>query len=189
MRREISNRSILDKICEHFCSILDKYCKYVVVSGFVAISSGRTRGTEDIDIIIEKLSKDKFIKLHKGLIKEGFVCMQSDSAEEVFDKYLNDKTSVRYTYRDKFLPEMELMFAKDELDEMQIKSRQKLPITGLNVWFSEINSNVAFKELYLGSDKDLEDAKHLRLVFKDIIDENKINRMKDLIKHYRMRKK
>lgn len=188
MKREISDRNILDKICEHFCSVLDKYCRYVVVSGFVAISSGRTRGTEDIDIIIEKLTKDDFTKLHKNLIKEGFVCMQSDDPKEIYDRYLKDKISVRYTYKDKPLPEMELMFAKDLLDEMQISSRQKIPITGLNVWFSDINGNIAFKELYLGSEKDLEDAKHLRLVFKDIINEKEINRIKDLIIRYRMRK-
>ncbi len=51
MEREVSDRNILDKFTEEFCSIIEKHCQYIVVSGFVAIASGRTRGTEDIDMI------------------------------------------------------------------------------------------------------------------------------------------
>ena len=49
MDRRVSDRNILDEVCTKFCKILERHCKYIVVSGFVAISSGRTRGTEDID--------------------------------------------------------------------------------------------------------------------------------------------
>lgn len=55
MDRRLKDRNILDDICTKFCKVLEKHCKYIVVSGFVAISSGRTRGTEDIDLIIERL--------------------------------------------------------------------------------------------------------------------------------------
>ena len=53
MEREIRDRNILDTFCTEFCDIVEKHCKYIIVSGFVAIASGRTRGTEDIDMIIE----------------------------------------------------------------------------------------------------------------------------------------
>ena len=43
-----------------------------------------------------------------------------------------------------------------------------------NIWFSSIESNIAFKEEYLKSDKDLEDAEHLRIIYKDKIDDNLI---------------
>ena len=111
-------KSILDKFCIDFCKVIEKYCKYIIVSGFVAISSGRVRGTEDIDMIIERLTKDNFKPLHKGLIKNNFVCMQSDSIEEIFS-YLDEGMAVRYTLRDKPLPEMEIKFAKDMLAEMR----------------------------------------------------------------------
>jgi hypothetical protein len=189
MRRDISDRNILDDFCNKFCKVLERHCKYIIVSDFVAISSGRTRGTEDIDIIIEKLDERRFIKLHTELIKAGFVCMQSDDPDYIYDKYLNDKVSVRYTFDDIPVPEIELMFTKDVLDEMQLKSRIKLPITGLDLWFSDINFNIAFKEIYLGSDKDIEDARHLRIVYKDIVDEGVINRIKDMIRKYRMNKR
>ncbi len=39
---------------------------------------------------------------------------------------------------------------------------------------------------YLRTEKDMEDAKHLRLVFSDNIDEAEINRMKHIIRKERM---
>lgn len=185
MNRSVDNRNILDRFCLDFCKIAGKHAKYVVVSGFVAISTGRPRGTEDIDIIIEKLSKEKFTRLHNDLIKNGFVCMQSDSPDEILE-YLDDSTSVRYTYKDKPLPEMELKFAKDTLDDYQIKTRAKIPLTGLNIWFSSINMNLAFKEEYLKSEKDIEDARHLRIVFAESIDENEISKIKRIIRKLRL---
>src|SRR3989338_5433279 len=125
MDRRISDRNILDEFCINFCKILEKHCKYIVVSGFVAISSGRTRGTEDIDVIIEKLPLERFIILHNDLIKNGFVCMQTEDVKSIYKDYLDDNLSVRYTFKDMMLPEMEVKFAKDELDNYQLKKRIK----------------------------------------------------------------
>jgi hypothetical protein len=183
--REISDRNILDDFCIRFCGIVDRHVKYIIVSGFVAISSGRLRGTEDIDMIIESMDKDSFIRLHEALASGGFECIQSDNPEEIFD-YLIDRTSVRYTLNGKPVPEMELKFAKDELDRYQIKTRQQLPLTGLQVWFSSINMNIAFKEHYLKSPKDMEDAKHLRTVYSEMVDEKEIARIALLIKRLRL---
>ncbi|MEW6063458.1 MAG: hypothetical protein AB1571_03780 [Nanoarchaeota archaeon] len=186
MERSIKDRNILDKICIKFCNIIDKHCKYIVVSGFVAISSGRARGTEDIDIIIERLSEKDFIKLHKDLVKNKFVCIQSDDAKEIYNEYLKNNTGVRYILKNYLLPEVELKFVKDILDEYQLNNRVKLKLTGLNVWFASVNSNIAFKEELLKSDKDLEDARHLRIVYSDVIDEEEINKIKNLIRRFRL---
>lgn len=183
--RGISNTNVLDQFCIKFCSIVEKYCKYIVVSGFVAISSGRTRATEDIDMIIERINLKNFIKLHEELSKAGFVCMQSDSTEEIFS-YLNENIPVRYTLKDQPLPEMELKFVKDVLDEYQIKTRTKLTLTGLDIWFSNINMNIAFKEELLKSEKDLKDAEHLRKIYPELVDEKEIENIKMMIKRIRL---
>ena len=183
--REIKDRNILDKFCEEFCAIVEKHCKYIIVSGFVAIASGRTRGTEDIDMIIEKVSFNIFKFLFNELTKSGFVCMQSSDAKEVYD-YLNENIPVRFTWRDKELPEMEVKFSKDAIDEYQLKNRVKLKLTGLDVWFSNINVNIAFKEELLKSPKDLEDARHLRIVYQELINEEEIDKIKGLIRKLRL---
>lgn len=189
MERRVEDRTILDKFTEDFCAIMEKYAKYIVCSGFVAIAHGRTRGTEDIDMIIEKISEEKFLELHKDLVKNGFRCIQSDNPKKLYDKYLQDGISIRYVLKSENFapPEMEVKFAKDKLDEQQIKDRQKLPLTGLNIYFSSIESNIAFKEEYLKSEKDMEDAKYLRIVYKGKFDEAKVNKIKKEIRNERQK--
>ena len=191
MEREISDKTILDKFAEDFCEIIDKYAIYIVCSDFVSIAHGRTRGTEDIDMIIERISKDKFIELHKELVEGGFVCIQSDNPESIYDDYLDTGVSIRYVRKDMdfFPPEMEIKFAKDSLDKEQLNERVKLHLTGLDIYFSSIESNIAFKEELLKSDKDIEDAKHLRIIYKDEINESNINRIKEKIRGARLYEK
>lgn len=177
--------NILEKFCTEFCSTVERHTKYIIVSGFVAIASGRARGTEDIDMIIARMTKEAFSRMHLDLVKKGFVCMQSDSADVIYDDYLTKKVSIRYTYPSKLIPQMEIKFAKDELDTIQIGQRIKIPLTGLDVWFGSPEMNIAYKEEYLKSDKDIEDAKHLRRVFAQEIDERNINECKKLIRKYR----
>ena len=185
MKREIKDKNILDKFCIKFCDIIEKHCKYIIVSGFLVISSGRTRGTEDIDMIMEKINLEKFKEIHKELTKNEFECIQSENPEEIYE-YLTDNTSIRYILKNKPLPEMEIKFAKDALDEYQLKTRKKIPLTGLNIWFSSININIAFKEELLKSDKDIKDATHLRTVYNEEINEEEINKIKRLIKQLRL---
>lgn len=189
-KRKVDDRTILDKFCEDFCEIIEKYTKYIICSGFVSIAHGRSRGTEDIDMIIEKIPIEKFVLLHKELIKNGFACMQSDNPLNIYKDYLEECSSVRYVRDEEgyFPPEMEIKFAKDELDLEQLKDRTKMPLTGLDVYFSPIESNIAFKEEFLKTDKDLEDARHLRIIYKGKFDENKINKIKEKIKTLRMKK-
>ncbi len=187
--RLISDRNILDEVCLKFCNILEKHCKYIVVSGFVAISAGRSRGTEDIDVIIERISSETFTKMHRDLEKAGFECIQGADPLELYNLYLRDNLPIRYTLAGYPLPEMEVKPAKDFLDEIQIQNRIKIPLTGLDVWFSSIETNIAFKEELLKSDKDLEDSRHLRKVFKDEINETNIVKLKELIKKYRLKAK
>ncbi|MBS3168014.1 hypothetical protein J4216_02740 [Candidatus Woesearchaeota archaeon] len=136
-------------------------------------------------MIVESMSKEKFSELHKDLIKNNFVCMQSDSSEEIYS-YLKKYLSVRYTYDQMPLPEMEVKFAKDELDKYQIKTKIKLPQTGLDLYFGSINMNIAFKEELLKSEKDMEDSSHLRKVYPELISEDEIRKIKKMIRKLRL---
>ena len=187
IERKIDDRTILDVFAEDFCKIIEKYCKYIIVSGFVAIAHGRSRGTDDIDMIIEKISKERVIEMHNELVMGGFECIQSDDGNIIFDDYLDTGVSVRYTRKNEFLPEMEVKFAKDELDDYQIKTRKKMSLTGVDVYFSSIEMNIAFKEELLKTEKDLEDARHLREIYKDEVNEEEIEKIKSKINRLRMR--
>lgn len=187
MERGISDRSVLDKFAEDFCSVTEKHVKYIVVSGYVAIAHGRFRTTEDIDMITEKMSFEKFAVFHHALEKAGFHCMQSTKVEDIYE-YLEKGDGIRYVRKETFLPpEMEIKFAKDELDELQIETRRKMPFTGLDVWFSSVEMNIAFKEELLKSPKDMEDARHLRKIYKNEINPEIIEEIKEKIKVLRLR--
>lgn len=185
--RRVDDRTILDKFAEDFCRITEKYAKYIVCSGFVSIAHGRSRGTEDIDMIIERIPAEKFIEFHRELVGKGFMCVQSEDPMVIYNEYLSIGDSVRYVLRSEamFPPEMEVKFSKDELDEEQLANRVKFPLTQLDIYFSSIGSNIAFKEEYLGAEKDIEDAKHLRFVYKEKINEDEIERIKKEIRRLR----
>ncbi len=142
LSRETKERTILDTFAEDFVDVVEKHAKYVIVSGFVAIAHGRSRGTEDVDIIIERIKKDAFIKMHNDLLQAGFECIQSEYPEVIYDDYLKDKTSVRYVRKGHFIPEMELKLAKD--------------------------------------------AKHMRIIYSDVLDENEITKIKAEIRRLRL---
>ena len=137
-------------------------------------------------MIIEPISKEKFVELHKAILTGGFICIQDFPSEELFEDYLIENTSIRYHTKEDLLPEMKIKFAKDPLDFYQIKNRVKIPFTKVDVWFSSIEMNIAFKEEYLKSEKDLEDARHLRIIYKEEIDENKINGIKGLVRQWKL---
>ncbi len=185
--RNVEDRTLLDGFVEDIAGIIDKHCRYVIVSGFVAISHGRSRGTEDIDMIIERINKEQFSKLHRDMIKSGFECVQPGDPEYLYDAYLLDDTSIRYVRKGSFVPELELKLAKDKIDELQLKNRCKLPLTGLDVYFSTIETNIAFKEEFLKSPKDMEDARHLRIIYAEKINEKEIDRIKEMIRALRLR--
>ncbi|MHA1230433.1 MAG: hypothetical protein ACTSPQ_07285 [Candidatus Helarchaeota archaeon] len=178
-------RNILTDICLEFCKILDKYTKYIVVSGFFIICSGRSRATEDIDIIIDSMNFKEFEEMYNELKLNGFTCLQSNDPIEVYNLYLKENIPVRFIKDEKFIPNIELKFKKDYLDEYQIHNRQIIKFTGLDIYFSSIEACIAFKEELLKSKKDLDDAKFLRIVYKEKINENEIEKIKKMIHKYR----
>ena len=62
--RELSD---LDKFTIEFIQILKKYTNYVIISGYVAILLGRSRASEDVDILIPKIDFSKFKTLYDEL--------------------------------------------------------------------------------------------------------------------------
>jgi hypothetical protein len=179
----ITDMTVLNKFTEDFCKVLEKEeIQYAVVSGFTAISLGRTRGTEDIDIILEKLSFEEFEKLLK-IVEEQFECLEEEDPKEMHSR-LKEQTNLRFVRKGKLIPNMEIKFAKDELDNLVLKERVKIPEVEADVYFAALESTIAFKELYLRSKKDEEDAQFIREVAK--IDEEKVNKYKKMIKTLRL---
>ncbi len=178
LERELSE---LDEIVLHFVHILERHISYVLISGYVAILFGRTRTTEDVDLFIAPMSKEQFQALYDDLLKNGFWSIISDSADELYST-LQDKLSIRFAEKGKVFPNMEVKFVRDLLDRITLQSKVKVITKGGDLFVGNIEQQIAYKRFILMSQKDLEDAHHLQLLFG--IDDHNINKYKEVFKHY-----
>lgn len=169
----------LDKFVLRFVKILEKYVDYVIVSGYVSILFGRSRGTEDVDFFIKPLDKEGFVKLYHELKDYGFWCLNAESDDEVYS-YL-EEGAIRFANKGETIPNMEIKIAKKLLDLEVFTDFIEVELDNEKINISSLERQIAFKKYFLKSDKDLEDAKHIEEVFKDKIENEKIKKYKKLI--------
>lgn len=167
----------LDKFVLRFVKILEKHTGYVIVSGYVAILLGRNRATDDIDIIIPKLTKEKLSALDSDLVSNGYWCLNSSEIDDMY-ALLTSKHSIRYALEPLVSPNVEIKFSKDIYDDISLKNPilVRLNSGGLKISFIELQ--IAYKEEVLKSNKDLEDARFLRSVAGEYLNKNLINEYK-----------
>jgi hypothetical protein len=172
----------LDEFVLSFVKILDTAkIKYVIVSGYVGIFFGRSRNTEDIDILIERCSKEKFIEFWT-LAGTEFECMNSTDRENAYKDYLEQNSALRFHLKGSFIPNMELKFIKNEIDRFTLENRIEIVLNRMRtLFFSPLEMQVAYK-LYLGSEKDLEDARFIYKLFSVNIDHTLLKEMLSVLK-------
>lgn len=169
----------LDRFVMDFTRILEKRTPYVIVSGYVAILFGRSRGTEDIDILVPPLEQDTFVHLHRDLIAGGFEFLNAEHDHGLYDMLVRGM-GIRIAHHDQFIPNIELKFLKDDVDRHVLENRVAVTIPDASFFISPVDIQIAYK-LYLGSDKDIEDAVYLWEIFKDDLDSP---RMKKWMKEF-----
>ena len=166
----------LDTFTIDFVRVLDvQKIKYVLVSGYVAILFGRSRNSEDIDLVLENLSEKRWKLLWLGLT-EKFVCLNTNDPKEAYHEYLRSMTAVRFSRPGEYVPNIEVKFVHQPLEKTALERRVKVVLNEHILFVSPIEQQIAFK-LFLGSEKDIEDAKHLHLVFREYLN-------KELLQQY-----
>ena len=158
----------LDKLVIDFTELLDEY---VIVSGYVSILLGRSRASEDIDLLLPYLEKNHFIQLFEKFYENDFECLNISNAEEAFD--LLQKHAIRFAKKGQPLPNIEFKIIKTELDKFSYDNRIKVIVNFHVLYISPLELQIAFK-LYLGSEKDIEDARHLYKTFKEKINKEEL---------------
>ncbi len=172
----------LDKFLLEFVKILEKHARYVIVSGYVSILFGRARATEDIDILIEPITKEKFELMWREIERNGFWCLNADSCEDAFNM-LKENIPIRIARKNEIIPNIEVKVCKSCVDFETLKERVKVMLNEKEIFISPIEMQIAYKEEKLKNEKDMEDALHLREVFSEIISEEKIQKYKEMIKN------
>jgi hypothetical protein len=172
--------SKLDLFVIDFVDILTKYADYVVVSGYVSIIFGRSRGTEDIDILIKKIDMETFIKLNRELIGKQYWFLNADNPGELYGM-LQDGLAVRIAVKETVIPNIELKFVKSDLDRISLREHMVVKTGKHIINISPLELQIAFK-LYLGSDKDIEDAVYLYDIFSKYLDIVKLKQYMSILK-------
>jgi len=156
----------LDKLALEFSKLLSNHkIGHVFISGYVAILFGRNRSSEDIDIICEKVSFDRFIEFWNECIKK-FECIITDDPEVAYNGYLLNETAIRFARKDEIIPNIELKFPLKDLDKWTLNNKLRVLCNDIEIYISPIELQIAYK-LFLSSEKDIEDAEYLFILFKE----------------------
>ena len=175
-KRELND---LDKFALEFTDIIKKYADYVIVSGYVSILLGRSRATEDIDLLIPSIKLVNFILLWDDLKKSGFECINTSNPQKAFN--MLEEHAIRF-FKGVPIPNIELKIIKNDLDKYSYENKIKVILGEKILFISPLELQIAYKlflaaegpEAELQSDKDIEDAKHLYTIFKEEINKEEL---------------
>ncbi len=162
--------SELDLFVCRVLDILTLYTPYVIVSGYVAILFGRTRSTEDVDILIPVCDVSSFLLLHDRFIEHGYEFLNAEDGRGLHSM-LTSGSGIRLCEKDKFIPNIEIKFIRNESDAYSFKNRISFITNDRTFWIGPLEMQIAYK-FWLGSGKDIEDAIFIREISRDFIDED-----------------
>jgi hypothetical protein len=173
--RELSE---LDEDVIEFTRVLDS-CNvdYVIVSGYVAILTGRSRATEDIDIILESLSRADVEQLVSTLEDQGYwgMAMPLDEMYAMLDA--GDR--IRIAEDGEMYPNFETWFVSNEVEREAMSNAITVEFGDPEIKISPLELQIAYKlrlSQRAGSltGKDFEDALHLYLTFEERLKTEKL---------------
>lgn len=153
----------LDELAGEFSSILnDLDIGHAFVAGYVAILAGRSRATQDIDVLLERVGTETVERLATRLDKGGFwgPAMPLDAT----DGTLSDGGSVWVARDDEMVPHLDVKFASDEFDRASLTNAITARIDTISLPIGPLELQIAYK-LYLGDSTSFEDAAHLYAMF------------------------
>ncbi|MBR9691619.1 hypothetical protein GOV06_02435 [Candidatus Woesearchaeota archaeon] len=187
---KISNKQIildkvineLDRFVIDFTNILKKHTNYVIVSGYVSILFGRTRTTEDIDLLVPKMNLVDFKKLYQDILSNNFWCINAENPEVIYNDYLNKDIAVRFARKDAAVPNMEFKLIRTIVDKTSLKESIEVKIGKNILKISPLEMQIAFKKKILGAPKDMEDARHLEKLFKDSLNMKKLKKYEQMLR-------
>jgi len=132
--------------------------EHVVVSGYVAVLFGRSRATEDIDVITERFDRETADRLAEELHDRGYW----ESAMPLDDLFetLSDDLPIRVAEDGHRVPNVELKFATDEYDQTSLRNALRVSLSGTEIRVVSLEFQIAYK-LSMGAQKDYEDALYL----------------------------
>jgi hypothetical protein len=88
---------------------------------------------------------------------------------------LEENLSPRIAREEEIIPNFELAYPQDKYDRKSLNKRLKAKLESSEIYISPLELQIAYK-LYLGSQKDFEDAKHLYYLFREKLNEQELRK-------------
>lgn len=160
------NPSIIDDLVLDFSDILIKNnIRYVIFSRYISNLLGKNRISEDIDILIQNISFEKFLKLWLE-IENTYECKNTGDPIDAYNAYLKNHHNVRIVKKESKIPEFRIKIVKNEIDRFMLKYRKKVILGDRNLFISPLEMQIPFN-LFQGSPEDIDDARYLYKLSKE----------------------
>jgi len=164
----------LDQLALDVTSVLqDCDIDHVLVAGYVAILAGRSRSTEDIDLILEPLTDETAEALAHELKQSGF--WGSAMPLDELSSMLSEGTNIRVARDGEVIPNVELKYPSDQFDRASLDNAITARIGDESLPIGPLELQIAYK-LYLDTQKDFEDAVHLFVLFEETLSTPELER-------------
>ena len=160
--------NVLDELAIRFTAILDDLgIEHVYVSGYLAILTGRSRATEDIDVLLGRVDDETVDELVDRLDEAGLwgPAMPLDRMDELLED------NIWVADEGEMVPHLEVKFVSDRFDRASLSGRFPARIGGAELPVGPLELQIAYK-LWMGSQTDFEDAVHLYSLFEESLRTN-----------------
>jgi len=110
-----------------FIKIIEKYTYYVIISGYIFILFGRSSGTEDFYIFIEKMDFQTFKQLEDKLRQKKYWYLNTKNPLELY-AMLNNIFAIRAAIQDTVIQNIEIKFTNDRIDRDSLQKHMEVKI-------------------------------------------------------------
>ena len=118
-------------------------------------------------MFIEDINYKIFEGLYEELKKNNYE-ITIDDPKSLYKDYLQDNLAIRVWEKDFPLLTLEVKAAKNQRQKETLNNRITVKLEGRRIYFGTIEVEIAYKRTVLKGKKDLEDARHLEKVFKNL---------------------
>ncbi len=167
--------SILDSSVLDFSDILKRNnIRHVLISGYIPILFGKNGEIENIDILIQNISFEKFLKLWLE-IENTYECTNTSDPVDAYNAYLKNYHSVNLSKKEGHIPGFKMKIIKNEIDRYVLKYRRIVRLGEGHLYISPVEMEISYN-LSRGCEKEIEDARYLYNIFNEKLDKALIDR-------------
>lgn len=167
----------LDELAIAFSTILDELgIRHVFVSGYVAVLAGRSRATEDIDVVLERPGDEALDEL-VGRLEDAGMWGPAMPLGTIHDL---EHEHIWIAREDETVPRLEVKFVDGRFDRASLENHitARLTTVGESLPIGPLELQIAYK-LWMTGDRDFEDALYLFSLFGETLSTEELERWVD----------